>query len=209
MNNIFQEPILILAPHPDDAEFGMGGVIAQRLWDDAPGIYAFSGCRESVPDGYLPNSIKVEFRRSARAMGLMHGMADFPVRRFNEHRQDILEKMVWLRGEVRPRTVFVPASGDVHQDHEVIRNEAVRAFKNCTILGYELPWNHLHARGNLFAPISRQDLDDKIEFIKIYKTQAGRPYSDPRYIEGVARTRGIFAGCEFAEAFEVIKIVLQ
>ena len=39
--------------------------------------------------------------------------------------------------------VVLPNSTDVHQDHQVINREGIRAFKHSSILGYELVWNNL------------------------------------------------------------------
>ena len=36
----------------------------------------------------------------------------------------------------------MPTLKDIHQDHETISKEGLRAFKNTTILGYELIWNN-------------------------------------------------------------------
>lgn len=43
---------LILAPHPDDAEFGLGGTIS-RLVENVTDIsvVVFSDCEKSIPEG--------------------------------------------------------------------------------------------------------------------------------------------------------------
>ncbi len=64
---------------------------------------------------------------------------DYPVRRLNEHRQAMLEELVRLRQSINPDFVLAPASTDVHQDHQVLHIKAWRAFKEITMLGYELP----------------------------------------------------------------------
>ena len=37
---------------------------------------------------------------------------------------------------------MIPSESDVHQDHQTIYNESIRAFKFSSILGYEMPWNN-------------------------------------------------------------------
>ena len=64
------------------------------------------------------------------------------MRTFPERRQDILELLIELWEEWRPDAVFQPSLHDVHQDHQVIAAEGLRAFKRTTILGYEIPWNN-------------------------------------------------------------------
>ena len=44
----------------------------------------------------------------------------------------------------------MPAYNDVHQDHKVIYEEGVRAFKNTSIFLYEMPWNNLNFKNQVF-----------------------------------------------------------
>ena len=166
---------------------------------------AFSPCTESVPEGFSQYAIRNEFVQSCTSMDVHWRLFKYPVRRLNEHRQDILEEMVRLRRELAPTLVFIPATGDVHQDHEVIHNEGVRAFKHTSVLGYELPWNHLSEHSSLYVTLSAADVDWKIDRTAVYKTQSSRLYSDPKYIESLARVKGTAIGQEFAESFEVIR----
>ena len=64
---------------------------------------------------------------------------DLDVRTFPERRQDILEILVALWEGARAGVVFQPSHHDVHQDHQTIAQEGLRAFKRTTILGYEVP----------------------------------------------------------------------
>lgn len=68
-------------------------------------------------------------------------MHDFAVRKLSYSRQDVLEELVRLNRSLQPQMVFCPTLGDLHQDHSVVAQEALRAFKTKTILGYEVPWN--------------------------------------------------------------------
>ena len=68
---------------------------------------------------------------------------DYPVREFTSHRQDILDDMIKIGNRLNPDYVFAPSLNDVHQDHHVIAEEAIRAFKKTTLFAYEVPWNNL------------------------------------------------------------------
>ena len=67
---------------------------------------------------------------------------DFDVRTFPDHRQEILELLIEIWNDWQPDCVFQPSLHDVHQDHQTIATEGLRAFKRTTILGYEIPWNN-------------------------------------------------------------------
>ncbi|WP_374764529.1 PIG-L deacetylase family protein [Yunchengibacter salinarum] len=197
--------VLVLAPHPDDAEFGCGGLIA-RLADAGVPIHVavFSTCDTSLPDGYDSEALVTEFRHASSLLGVPSAncrIFRYPVRRFSEHRQDILEDMITLRRDLSPDLVLMPTREDIHQDHGVIAWEGLRAFKQTRVLCYEAPWNMLETRLNFFVRLTRPQLDAKLRAIACYETQARRAYSDPAFLEGLARVRGVICGASFAEAF--------
>ena len=64
------------------------------------------------------------------------------MRTFPDHRQEILELLIEIWNDWQPDCVFQPSLHDVHQDHQTIASEGLRAFKRTTILGYEIPWNN-------------------------------------------------------------------
>ena len=128
---------------------------------------------------------------------------NYRVRRFSETRQDILEEMVSMRVKLMPDLVLLPALGDLHQDHSIIAIEGTRAFKFITRFHYEIPWNEPSRINNVFVALEESDLKAKISSINAYESQRNRQYSDPEVIRGLARLRGVQAGVEFSEAFEV------
>jgi len=97
---------------------------------------------------------------------------------------------------------------DIHQDHSTVTDEAIRAFKRTNIFGYELPWNDLQLPSTCLIKIEENDLKIKIEAIQQYKSQYGRSYSSQKFQEALAITRGMRIGVEYAEAFEVVRVVM-
>ena len=87
---------------------------------------------------------------------------DFEVRTFPERRQDILELLIELWEEWRPDAVFQPSLHDVHQDHQVIAAEGLRAFKRTTILGYEIPWNNFDFAYQWYSALERPHVERKV-----------------------------------------------
>ena len=87
--------ILVLAPHTDDGEFGCGASIAKFIDEGAEVHYAaFSLCEESVSGGYPRDILEKELKNATNVWGIrtsnLH-IFRYPVRRFAEHRQDILK----------------------------------------------------------------------------------------------------------------------
>ncbi len=203
--------VLILSPHTDDMEFGCGATVSKIIGTvQSVTSVAFSACEESVPDGYPKDILRQESRAAARALGIPEShtrILDFRVRRFIENRQEILDTMIDIRNSIQPDVVIVPASTDVHQDHQLIYSESLRAFKKSTILGYEQVWNGYSLKANLFIEVTDAHIRTKIAAITEYRSQAGRPYSSGDIITSVAKTRGLQSGLEYAEAFEVVRVV--
>lgn len=204
--------VLVLSPHTDDAELGAGGTIARLLGCGAEVTVAtFSLAKESLPPGSAPDRLRGEFMAAMCKLGIepqRSHVYDYPVRRFSEHRQELLDQMVELRRRFRPDIVFVTSSTDVHQDHMVLHNEAVRTFKDNTLWGYELPWNSLSFTAQAFVTLKGEHLERKWAALQAYKSQIElrRPYFSKEFVEGLARVRGMQVRAEFAEAFEVVRV---
>lgn len=211
MNSI--KTILILAPHTDDGEFGCGGTIAKYVAEGVRVVYvAFSAAEQSVLP-HLPRDIlRTEVRKATAALGIADEdclVFDFEVRRFPELRQSILDKMIELSRRFQPDMVFLPSANDTHQDHQVIAQEGFRAFKRTTMLGYEVPWNNLDFRTSCFIELTEVQLNIKTSSVQMYESQKHRDYASPEFIQSLALTRGVQIGKRYAEAFEVVRWIID
>lgn len=207
-----KKSILILAPHTDDGELGCGGSIAKFCTEGDEVFYAaFSICSRSLPAGMDPQTLAREVANATAVLGVKKEnllLFDFDVRRFKEFRQDILEELIKLKNRINPDIVFVPSPSDIHQDHQVISEEGLRAFKNCSILGYEMPWNNVSFNTRSFIKLEEKHIQKKVESLLEYKSQEHRTYLNEDFIRSLATIRGVQIGCKFAEAFEVIRWII-
>lgn len=203
--------MLIISPHTDDGELGCGGTIARFIREGYDVRYvALSCCEESVPEEYPKDILRTEVKAATRKLGLDDPiLLEFEVRKFPQYRQEILDALIALRQEIQPATVCTPSSFDTHQDHKVTREETLRAFKQCTILGYEQPWNNITFNTLAFVSVDEECLQQKIDALACYETQKERPYFCSDFIRGLAIMRGTQIEERYAEAFEVIKWVLR
>lgn len=202
--------VLVLSPHTDDSELGAGGSI-NRLSREGHDIYyvAFSTCDESYPDSYQ-GVLEGEFEDVMELVDpTEYYVLDFTVRRFNERRQDVLEELIRIRDDVQPDLVIGPSLSDFHQDHVVVANEMIRAFKtNASIIAYELPWNHVNFETQMFYKLTPGDIDGKLEQLSMYESQIednDRLYFREEFIRGLASVRGVQCNSVYAEAFNVIR----
>ena len=206
--------ILVLSPHTDDGEIGAGGTIA-RFVEEGKEIYyvAFSSCEASVPKGFPEDVLKIECKKATSILGIKPEnviLLEYEVRTFPLHRQEILDDMIALNRQIKPELVLVPSSNDIHQDHQVIYAEALRAFKkNASIWGYEHPWNNLTFTTDIFVKLEERHIKKKIEAMKQYESQNFRPYFDEKYIKALAYMRGTQVDYPFAETFELIRLLVR
>ena len=202
---------LVLAPHTDDGEFGCGGTIARLVESGVEVRYvAFSIATRSLPEGFPPDTLARECSEATAELGIAAErltVHDFDVRTFPEHRQEILELLVGTWEEWRPDVVFQPSLHDTHQDHQTIAAEGLRAFKRTTVLGYEIPWNNLDFSYQCYLALEERHVERKIAALERYASQAHRRYSNPEYVWNVARTHGINVNRDFAEVFQVYRVV--
>ena len=204
--------ILVLAPHTDDGELGCGGFISKSINLGSCVTYvAFSTAIESVPEGFPKDVLTKELKEATKRLGIKKEnliIFNYQVRNLNFKRQHILEDLIKIRNQNSYDLVLIPNLNDIHQDHSTVSLEGLRAFKNTTILGYELIWNNIKSVSNCFVKLSTEDLDKKIYALDAYKSQKFRDYTSPEFIRSLGKIRGTQIGTEYAESFEVIRLFL-
>ncbi len=204
--------VYILAPHTDDGELGAGGTIS-KLMENGSNVYyfAFSTAEASVPEGFPKDILKTEVINATNKLGIPSQnvvIYNYEVRKLNYARQEILEDLIRHRRELKPDLVLMPSIKDIHQDHSTIAQEGLRAFKNTTILGYELIWNNLTFDTTSFVSLEKKHIQKKCDALKEYKSQGIRDYMSEEFVYSLAKTRGVQIGVEYAESFEVVRLVM-
>src|SRR5688572_23798297 len=159
------QKILVLAPHTDDGELGCGGSIAKFCEEGKQVFYAaFCLCSKSLPESAAPDTLEQECRKATALLGIPASnliLYNYEVRNLPANRQEILEELLKLQTKIAPELVLLPAASDIHQDHQVIHHEGLRAFKNVTFAGYELPWNNYSFSTNFFIRLTESHLSKK------------------------------------------------
>jgi LmbE family N-acetylglucosaminyl deacetylase len=205
--------VLVLAPHTDDGEFGCGGTIARFIQEGLDVYYvAFSACEQSVLSNFPKDILVTEVKAATAILGIPKEkliLLKYDVRTFNYHRQDILNDMIHIKNDIQPDLVFIPSLNDVHQDHATIAHEALRAFKFNSIFSYELPWNNLNFTTSSFIHLHAEHIQQKVDALKQYQSQAHRNYANEEFIRSLARTRGVQINTQYAEVFEVVRCIYK
>lgn len=196
------QSVLLLAPHLDDIELGAGGLVAKL--SDGGSYITYMGF-------YAPPELRNEFHESAEILGIdeVH-LLEYERRTFPGHRQEILQLLYDYDKSYHVDLVLTPATTDIHQDHQTVTNEAIRAFRRSTILGYEVPGNNIELHQRCYVSLTEKQVKKKVEALLCYKSQV--PTRGLKFTEKYTRSRIINYGAhiqaEYAEMFEVIKLVI-
>lgn len=204
--------ILLLSPHTDDVELGCGGSVA-RYVEEGNNLHwmVFSTAEDSLPSNMPKDTLRKEYLKVLGTYGMGKDQStifNYKVRSLHQYRQEILEEMVEIRNRFKPDLVIGPSLNDYHQDHQVVANEMVRAFKTASsIISYELPWNHVKFDTQLFVRLDRKHIEKKWKALQNYRSQMvkGKDYFSKDFVFGMAKMRGVQCIAEYAEAFEVTR----
>ncbi len=202
--------VLILSPHTDDAELGSGGFII-KLLKQGHNIrwLVFSTAKESMVNKDS-DITRQQFINVVDYLGVKnYDIYDFNVRSFDKRRQEILDILIMQNRNFKPNLIIGPSKNDCHQDHTVIFNQMVRAFKmQCNIICYQLPWNNLCFNNQMFVKLTKQQIDLKFKVLQFYHSQKDRKYFQKNFIYSIASVRGLQVNSEYAQCFQIIKWVL-
>jgi LmbE family N-acetylglucosaminyl deacetylase len=204
--------LLVLAPHMDDENICAGSIA--KLMENGYEVHcaAFTAAENSVPKPLPRDALAIDFEKSIKILGIKKSNVikfSYEVREFSYVRQKILENMVVMSREIAPDLVFTTSSFDFHQDHKVIHDESIRAFRTSSILGYEVMWNNINFRADVFIPLEKRHIDKKLKIAKNYISQRARRKGDLNFFKDLAKVRGAMIGVKYAECFEAIRLIMK
>ncbi len=199
--------ILFIGAHPDDIELGAGGTLSKLVCDGNEVICATlshnirTNGKEKLPE---------QNKKSLKTLGVKEKnilIENFNSRHFHEHRQEITDYFCKLKDAYSPDVVFVHNPHDLHRDHKVVSEEAMRPFRDVSLLNYEVNRSTIKFEPHLFVEISKDDLDRKVKALNCYDIYKGRNYLEAKSLEATSSVRGIIIEKPLVEAFEVVKII--
>ena len=146
-------------------------------------------------------SLKQECILASKILGVIPVIHDFPVRCFSSQPNKIAD-ILYKRDQYD--FVFTHSGSDRHPDHRTVAEASLRIF-NCSLLTYISPWNG-HEQPNFFVEITKSQLDQKIDALSCYKSQAHRHYMSPEFIRAQAIYNGVKCVKQYAEGFRSLRL---
>jgi len=197
---------LFLGAHPDDIELGCGAFLAHIARLAEVRCITLSDNQKNP----LLKNVPAEHFKSMAVLGIPKEnviLDQFETRNFPRDRQQILEYLYSVNHEYHPDTVFVHSLADIHQDHRVVTEEALRAFRGVTVLGFDVFRSSYGFFPHLLVEVEEKDVATKIQALAQYETYADKYYFSPDVIRATMVRHGALAEKPFAEGFDILRIV--
>jgi LmbE family N-acetylglucosaminyl deacetylase len=203
--------VLCLGAHSDDIEIGVGGTLLG--WIDAGAQLDVHWCVLSAQGPRRAEAL-------AGAGAVLQGVhaqkiecGEFRDGYFPYQGAEIKSYIEDLKARVNPDIIFTHRSDDAHQDHREVCRLTWNAFRDHTILEYEIPkWDGDIGQPNLYIAMTEDVLKCKLALLqRCFGTQRSKDWFDADTFRGLARIRGMEcrAPGRFAEAFVARKLRLD
>lgn len=205
---LYGKRVCFIGAHPDDIELGCGALIS-NIGNRAEILCVTLSDNKKNPD--LQNLVS-EHKNSMAVLGVTGDqdiVKEFETRRFPEARQEILETMLYIKKTFKPEIVFVHTKNDIHQDHITVTEEALRAFRGTTVLGFDVLRSSYGFFPHFLFEVTEQDVEKKLAALAEYKTYESRYYFDSAITRSTMIRHGALAERPFAEGFDILRVVAQ
>ena len=217
--------ILIIAAHPDDEVYGMGGTIAKlsSLGHQVYILIVTEGCSAQYPGNpQIIEDKKQEALQCSQILSVSEvifgNLPDMKLDSISHVEINaVIEKTV---NAIKPDIVYTHHKGDINKDHRLVYESTLVACRptagQCAkqLLCYQVPssseWCGPNAE-EIFIPNVFEEIETyaktKHQAILTYKTEI-REYPHPRSLEYVTlwdKSTGMKVGLKQAEAFRLIR----
>ena len=205
--------VMILVAHADDESLGVGGYIPQLIARNYRVSVVIASNGLLTVRG-IEQDNRSDVYKACKILGVdkIHFL-DYEDQKFDKYPiADIANSVSKLR--IDPDLIISHVSTDLNKDHQIIADVAKiigrPKHKPITILGCEIPntsaWNAIPFQANYYVNIEKT-LKLKIKAFSQYRHELQKfphPWSQ-RGLTVLAQMRGMEAGCQYAEGFQVIR----
>jgi LmbE family N-acetylglucosaminyl deacetylase/CheY-like chemotaxis protein len=197
-----RESVLAVGAHPDDVEFGIGGILAaHRAAGDSVTILTLSRGSSAGQHADLQH----ESLAAAEIVGARLFLEDLPATEIGtgSAAADTVARVV---AEIAPTIVYTHSVHDDEADHRATHEAVLAAAASVpTISAFQSQSSTVDFRPTKFVSIDGYT-DTKLALIESFRAEEGiRSYLDPEFVLATARYWGRFGGGTSVEPLETIR----
>jgi bacillithiol biosynthesis deacetylase BshB1 len=205
---------LVIAPHPDDGELGMGGTMI-KLARQGHYVHLLDMTNgEPTPNG-SPEIREREWTAAGKVMGINRSVLGLKNREVT-HNLESRHKLAAAIRLHRPNVLFIPYTPDAHPDHVAVTKIAEDARFDAKLTKTDIPGEPWHPKRIIyyycthlkinFAPTFCVDTTDthqqKLDACACYESQGlGKEGGLIELVDSVSRYFGTRIGSKYAEPF--------
>lgn len=130
--------ILVVGPHPDDQEIGMGGTIARLVGQGHNVLLLDVTDGEPTPHG-SPEIRAAEAAKAAGILGVRRRLLGFP-NRYVESTLELRHAIAAVIREHQAQIIFAPYLEDAHPDHLAVSQAVIGARFAARLVKVDEPW---------------------------------------------------------------------
>lgn len=204
-----QRKILVITPHPDDAEASCGGLMANAIAaGDSVIILTMTGGEFGVADKTTAAAKALRMEEAKKAAAVLHTRVEF----FGGHDAwlavdtNTTAKLTAFIKALQPAVVLAPWPMDVHPDHQATGLLAWRVFQHKAFsfsLYFFETINEPHTKTFSFVPTDYVDITNVAALKKqaLMQHASQKPEQWYHMYETLATVRGYEADAPLAEAY--------
>lgn len=218
--------VIVISAHPDDETLGVGGTLLKHK-NSGDKLYWIIATHISEEDGFSRDRVisrqsEIEEVKNRFGFEEVFFLNYSTMSLTSSSVNSIIPTISRIFLEIKPEILFSLNRSDAHSDHRYFSDAVMACTKSFRypflkkVLMYECISETEFAPSfpekvfipNYFVDISNF-FEEKIEIMKIYSSELGEhpfPRSE-KNIRALATFRGAVAGCQYAEAFQVVKII--
>jgi len=217
--------ILVISPHPDDETLGCGGTLLKHKAQKNDNLFWMIVTKFKKKNPYFKTRSEEITRVSKRYKFKKTFQLDFIAAELDKYsKNEIIKQFTKCIKLTKPEIIYIPYEFDSHSDHRIVYEcinpfiksfrynfiKQVRVYETISETNFDNSFVNQSFKPNLWIDISEY-FKEKIEIMKIYKTEI-KKHPFPRSvvsIRSLAKLRGSFANSNYAEAFMLIKYIID